>query len=369
MLPICFKQAVITQISQHMIEMEMSVIQNNSTANYSGEISTTEDPDYNYWYEYYTRQGVLLNKYAFPIFFFIGLVGNILSIILIMKGTLKHMSSGVYLLFLAVADLFICALGIADWLPRVAMDYVITDHEAVCKTIQFFSKVLEQTSSWMIVAITVERAVVLIRPRHALLLTTRRMAWIITAAIVTTLVLINIRQPFIAGIIDEGGCHYIKEIDEHLTGIPLALLDLLIYSFIPSIILIACNVSLAVRLNKQHKDSLIEESKENVKNNKKQITAMVIALTFVFVVLTLPYSCFMISDFVPPDILWVPNTRELWFDIVKLLVVVNHSINIFLYFLIFRQDFWDMFKCGKLCHKTRIEEDVIEGNYSLSTIM
>ena len=56
-----FLQVKITGFSQ-IIKMEMSLIQNNSTANYSWVIGTTEDPNFRYWYDYYTRQGELLKK-------------------------------------------------------------------------------------------------------------------------------------------------------------------------------------------------------------------------------------------------------------------------------------------------------------------
>ena len=286
-----------------MTEMEMSLIQNNSTANYSWEIGTTEDPNFRYWYDYYTRQGELLTKYGSPIFLFIRLVGNALSLGLIARRPFRQMSSGVYLLVLAVADLLICALGIADWIPEATMGFSLTDHKVVCKVMRYFSKVLEQTSSWMVVAITVERAAIVIRHHKAMYITTRKVAWIITAAIVTILAVINIRQPFIVGLDEDGECFFIKQLHEKLEGIVLALLDLLTYSLIPSIILIACNVALAVKLQKQRKDCLVEESEEVAKKHKKQIIAMVIALSILFVVLTLPHSCFIISDFIPPNIL------------------------------------------------------------------
>ena len=342
---------------------------NDSSANHSGEIGTTEDPNFKFWFDYYARQGELLYYYGFPIFLFIGLVGNIISIILITRQPFRSMSSGVYLLFLAVADLSICALGIADWLPEATMGYLISNHEAVCKTSEYFSKVLEQTSSWMIVALTVERAAIVMRPRKALLITTRKMAWMISAVVITVLMLINIRQPFIVGIVENGQCFFIKQVNNHLGGIALALLDLLIYSFIPSIVLIICNVALAVKLKQQRKDCLIEESEESVNKYKKQIIAMVITLSVVFVVLTLPYSCFVISDFVPPDMLWTPTTRELWFYIVSLLVTVNHSINIFLYFLMFRQEFWNIFKCCNCSRDTTTKDNVSDGHCSVSTVM
>ena len=352
-----------------MTEMEMSLIQNNSKANYSWEIGTTEDPNFRYWYDYYTRQGELLTKYGSPIFLFIGLVGNALSLGLIARRPFRQMSSGVYLLVLAVTDLLICALGIADWIPEATMGFSLTDHKVVCKVMQYFSKVLEQTSSWMVVAITVERAAIVIRPHKAMYITTRKVAWILTAAIVTILAVINIRQPFIVGLDEDGECFFIKQLHEKLGGIVLALLDLLIYSLFPSIILIACNVALAVKLQKQHKDCLVEDSEEVAKKHKKQIIAMVIALSILFVVLTLPHSCFIISDFIPPKLLWVPVTRELWFDIVSLLVTINHSINVFIYLLTFTHEFRDLFRCCKCFHKTQNEGDMSETHCSVSTVM
>ena len=351
-----------------MMNMAMSFVEINSTANYSGEIATTEDP--NYWPDYYSRQGDLVYKYGDGVFFFIGLVGNPLSLVLIARRPFRQMSSGVYLLLLAVADLLICALRTVNWIPEANMGFSLTDNVVMCKTVTYLAKFFEQTSSWMIVAITVERTAIVVRPRRASLITTRKMAWIISTVIIAVLALINLRQPFIFGIVDDGGCFLIKQLNNHLGGIALGLLDLLSYSLIPSIILIVCNIILAVKLNHQKKDCLIEESEENADTYRRQIIAMVIALSIVFVVLTLPLSCFLISDFVPPKLLWQPASRELWFNIVALLVTVNHSTNIFLYILMFRQEFVDIFKCCKCSGKTRTEEseDVNEGDSTVSFI-
>ena len=348
-----------------MMNMEM---ENNSTANYSGEFNTTEDLNFRYWPDYYSRQGALVYKYGIGIFIFIGLVGNLLCLVLIARRPFRQMSSGVYLLLLAVADLLFCALNTDEWIPEATMGLPLTANEAMCKTVTYFEKFLEQTSSWMVVAITVERTAILVRPRRASLITTRKMAWNISTVIVTVLALINLRQPFIVGIVDDGECFLIKQLNNHLGGIALALLDLLSYSLIPSIILIVCNIILAVKLNHQKKDCLIEESEENTDTYRRQIIAMVIALSIVFVVLTLPLSCFLISDFVPPKLLWQPASRELWFNIVALLVTVNHSTNIFLYILMFRQEFVDIFKCCKCSGKTRTEEreDVNEEHDTVS---
>ena len=309
----------------------------NSTEN-------TEDPDFEYWSEHYSMEGERLYIYGFPVFYFIGLFGNILGIILMTRGTFKQMSSGVYLLLLSISDLIVCILYISEWFPKATLGIFITSHSAVCKGHGYLRKVFEETSSWMIVAITVERASILIRPSLAWIISRRKISWIVSGVVFTLLALINIYQPFIFDIVEDGECFFVDEYNDNLAGLGFALTDLFLYSFIPSIILIVCNVALVIKLKKSDQ---VTDVVETSLTGRKKIVAMVIGLSVLFVVLTLPHSCFIISDFIPPDMLWEPASRELWFHIVALLVAVNHSINIFLYFLAFRQEFWDIFKCCK----------------------
>ena len=336
----------------------MEISWDNSTGNQS----TTEDPEFRYWLQHYAKEGERLYVYGFPLFYFIGLFGNILGIILMTRGTIKQMSSGVYLLLLSISDLIVCILGIVEWFPLAALGIYLSDHSVVCKGNQYLRKLFEETSSWMIVAITVERASILIRPSLAWIISRRKISWIVSGVVFTILALINIYQPFIVGIVEDGACFFVDEYNDNLPGLGFALTDLFLYSFIPSVILIVCNVALVIKLNKSDQ---IADVVETSVTGRKRIVAMVIGLSILFVVLTLPHSCFIISDFIPPDILWVPTTRELWFYIVALLVAVNHSINIFLYFLTFRQEFWDIFKCCK-CYGGKKSDIPLHSTITLS---
>ena len=345
---------------------------NISTANLSLEVSPTTDLVFEQWFEYYAKQGELLYHYGFPLFLFIGLLGNILSVILMTRGTFRQMSSGVYLLFLSISDLSICALSIANWLPEATMNYYISNHEAVCKGTQYVGKLLEHTSSWMIVAVTVERAIVVTMPHRAKVISTRKKAWIVSGLIVLVLGLINIYQPLIVGIVEDGYCFFVEGINDELFGIVFALIDLFVYSFIPSTVLTICNIVLVVKLKESLKFRSTAGGGEGSDNDTKKVIAMVISISIVFIVLTLPHSCFIISDFVPQDILYVPTTRELWYYIVALGLTLNHSVNFFLYFLTgpkFRQEFWKLFNCCRDSPKANNDNSVTNKSCTVSTVM
>ena len=345
---------------------------NISTTNQSVEVIPTKDSVFKYWSEYYVHQGDLLYHYGFPLFLFMGLLGNILSVILMTRGTFRHMSSGVYLLFLSISDLSICALSIADWLPKATMNYYISNHEAVCKGTQYVGKLLEHTSSWMIVAVTVERAIVVTMPHRAKVISTRKKAWIVSGLIVLVLGSINIYQPLIIGIVEDGRCFFVEWINDELFGIVFALIDLFIYSFIPSIVLTACNIMLVVKLKESLKFRSTAVGGGSSNNDPKRIIAMVISISIVFIVLTLPHSCFIISDFVPPEILYVPTTRELWYSIVSLGITLNHSVNFFLYFLTgpkFRHEFWKLFTCCRDSSEAKNDNSVTNKSCTVSTVM
>ena len=342
----------------------------NNSANHSLEISPTVDAVFEYWYQYYSKQGERLYHYGFPLFLFTGLLGNVLCVILILRGTFHHMPCGVLFLLLSFSDLSVNVLGIVHWLPEATMGYVISSHDAVCKVTQYFGKLFEQTSSWMIVAITVERVIVVTMPHWKRFISSKRQAMVLSGIIVAILGSINVYQPMIVGIVEDGQCFFIEKFNDQFIGVAFALTDLLIYSFLPSIILIICNVTLVVNVGKNQMFTAVGYGSEAPKHNTGKFIVMVITLNVVFVVLTLPHSCFIISDFVPPDVLYMPTTRELWFYIVALLLTLNHSINFFLYFFTnikFRRDFWKLFGVFKSAASSQI--DGCESRVDLTTVV
>ena len=343
----------------------------NSTTNQSVEVVPTEEDVFDYWSEYYANQGELIYHYGFPLFLFMGLLGNILSVILMMRGTFRQMSSAVYLLLLALSDLTVCTVDIATWLPKVTINYTITNHEAVCKGFHYIATLFKQTSSWMIVAVTVERAIVVTMPHRAKVVSKRRKAWIVSSIVVLVLGLINIYQPIIVGP-DAEGCFFIEGLNIELIGLMFPLIDLCMYSVIPSVILIVCNIVLVVKLTKRLKFHATVAGGNSSDNDTKRIIAMVISISIVFIVLTLPHSCFIISDFVPPEMLYEPTTKELWYAIVRLGVTLNHSINFFLYFPSgkkFRQEVWKLFNCCRCSAKTENVENSSSGSRTVSTVI
>ena len=349
------------------------------TTGVNGSASTNETgigvpawyPVWLYWYNHYIEIADLLAYYCDPLIMFIGLFGNILSVILMRRGSFRKMSSGVYLLFLSASDLSFNLLNFSVWLPGIAMDFYIGSFDVMCKLIVYIEKICVQTSSWMIVAVTLERAIAVALPHRAKVISTRKKAWVVSCVITAFVSLLNIYQLFIMGVVEDGGCFFTDEFNDKLEGIAFAVTDLLMYSLGPSIILIACNCVLVTKLKESQKFRASVGSGDAVDNDTTKIVMMVVIISCAFVVFTVPHSCFIISDFIPAEYLWLPTTRELWFTICLSLLGVNHSINFFLYFMTgpkFRKEFWSLLKCNRLANNMPKDQDNSTSSRTVSTV-
>uniref|UniRef100_A0AA85J0W1 G-protein coupled receptors family 1 profile domain-containing protein n=1 Tax=Trichobilharzia regenti TaxID=157069 RepID=A0AA85J0W1_TRIRE len=103
--------------------------------------------------------------YILPLLFLIGTVGNILSFLVFYKRKSLYPSSHIYLIFLAIMDEGVLCTGLLTrWLDRLLSYRLEDEHWLLCKSMQFIGVTTSFISVWIIVLITVERALVVMSP-------------------------------------------------------------------------------------------------------------------------------------------------------------------------------------------------------------
>lgn len=104
--------------------------------------------------------------YTAPIIFFIGVIGNILAIIVLMKeSSFRNTPTGVYLTVILWSDLVKLWVGLLpEWLEQ--MDIVVTKytHEWICKSEKFLSYTSSNIAIWTLCAFSVDRCLAVLRP-------------------------------------------------------------------------------------------------------------------------------------------------------------------------------------------------------------
>lgn len=133
----------------------------------------------------------ILNIYFTPVLIVLGLFGNSISLMVFFTSKLRLQSTSQYLSALAISDiLFLCQL-VPPWLVAVSGSTVFSQN-GCCQLIVYLSYVMCTTSSWLVVAFTIERFVAVVYPLHRNAICTVKRARLIITSLTTTSLLINL---------------------------------------------------------------------------------------------------------------------------------------------------------------------------------
>ena len=152
----------------------------NFTGNSSGFLSTPNSSDCNavdchvgYHGAEFLEFVTNLSKYLIPSLVAFGTVSNTLVIIVFMGSHLPKVGVNIYLTALAVSDtVYLFSLGIV-WLE--AVDFPIFHASGWCQLVVFLSYISSFLSAWFVVAVTVERYIIVCWPlRRSSMCTARR---------------------------------------------------------------------------------------------------------------------------------------------------------------------------------------------------
>ena len=116
--------------------------------------------------EYKLSKSLLL--YVPPVLLVMGLVGNLLSFVVLMMPSMRRMSIYRYLAALSVTDTLVLSFGLPAMLMK-ALDssYVWHSIDWMCRAEHVLTYTFSDYSVWLIIAVTVDRYVAVCHPLHA----------------------------------------------------------------------------------------------------------------------------------------------------------------------------------------------------------
>ncbi|XP_069119812.1 probable G-protein coupled receptor 139 [Argopecten irradians] len=298
----------------------------------SGSNSALTVYDYGeYWAALY------INKYYLYVIVAIGLPGNLAAVVTICNMR-PLTSSSMYMVVLAIADIVNLILKILYL--QLTLHNVQMGHSG-CKVMFFFGTFFMHYSNWILVAMTIERFLAIWFPLKVSELCTRSRAAMVMGIIAVPLLALNLH--FFWSTLEvwddyySWDCQFQSDFEFFMTKL-WYWIDGAAYSLIPFIILVIFNILIIVGIKRGHRGvvSKIDKTRMTEKmKQQQQITIMLVTVSLVFVILTMPNCVFFIFQnyWNYTETLHEYARYFLFYQLVFVLSDFNHAINFYLYFL------------------------------------
>ena len=290
------------------------------------------------------KLSTFIGRYGFLIIVPIGLIGNMLSMLVMLMKPNRTLPCNSYILFLAVFD---NAALLGKILLVTCRNYGFWDSAYICGICGFIIETGWMTSAFLIVCLTIDRFIAVSNPIKAITMLTKRRVTFTTLGIITMSVSAKLIVIFTSLIYPNGSCGPIPATT--ILGLFLKLFHIAVNAFIPFVAMLIFNIGiiLKLRLNRAELDHFNQESR---KSNEQQLVKILPAITAAFFIFAVPlwmwsFTYHFIDYTTTPLRLAV---FDLTYQITALLNYTNSSIN-FIFYLVagkkFRGEFIRIIKC------------------------
>ena len=294
-----------------------------------------------------------ISKYWFPVLIPLGLVGNTLSFLMMIRPNNRKISTCIYMTAISINDNTMMCVEIHAWLVDAVKIHGWYDWE--CKYIVYLEYFVLQCATYLILAMTFDKYVAIKWPHKAATYSTSSRAKIIIFTVVTFAAMYNLGHFFITALVD-GNCYgYSAKII--LTKV-YSWFSIVLNAIIPFTFLIHMNYVIVQTVKTSRKMFRsgagtvgVETRQKNMKNAENQLTTMLLLVTTLFLILLLPtYIRFIFSSFVISDTPSKFATSIFFFEISYKLYLTNSGINFLLYCVSgqkFRNDLKEIVCCAR----------------------
>ena len=301
-----------------------------------------------------------LSVYWFPILVPIGLVGNNLSFLVMIKPSNRKMSTCIYMAVLSVNDNLMMCLALYDWLITV-----VNIHQwylLECKVFAFLVFLALLNSTFQVVFMTIDKYVAIKWPHRAAAYSTPQKTKLLIVGVFLSVTVFNIPHLFISKVVGGECVGYV--IGGEITKV-YSWLSFVVNAIIPFTMLIYMNCVIVKTVRKSremfriaenvssHYNQSINKSVQNRQQKmtsvRNQLTIMLLLVTTLFLILLIPtYVRFIYWNLVKRDTPSKYASSMLFFQITYKLYVTNSGINFFLYCISgqkFRKDLKEIICC------------------------
>lgn len=285
--------------------------------------------------------------YVPPILVILGTFGNISSFIILKRKAMLKFSTYFYLMILAIADTLVLYVGLLRlWIGELTGYDIRDEVNWLCKLTNVVGYTISDFSVWLIIAVTVERYIVVCYPLKANNFCNTQRAKKVTLVLFLIFLCLNMHFLWTVQIVYythkgeripqcAGGKYYKGVVADVWPWI-----DAMLYSFLPFVIIIILNgliirqVVLARRTRSELRSGTGYEQRRPSHEGNTRLTIMLLTISFAFLLTTLPMNIVNITTShwnQYTDDLHLVSKYRLARTITELLMYVNHSMNFFLY--------------------------------------
>ena len=351
--------------------MESTSVNNNVTSLLSlvttewEETQTTKDT-FMEEVEAYTifRIANFISVYWFPVLVPIGLVGNTLSFLVMIKPNNKKMSTCIYVAAISVNDNIMMCLCFHDYFVSVLQVHKWNSIE--CSISGFVALFALHNCTFQVLAMTLDKYIAIKWPHKAATYSTPKRAKRIVVTLFLCVCIYNIPHFFLSRVI--GGQCLNFGIRSEITSV-YSWFSFVLNAIIPFTMLIHMNYVIVKVVRKSRKlfkdndvntrrriDQGMETRQKNMKYAENQLTIMLLLVTTLFLILICPtYFRFIYLVFARRDTPLDYAKSMFIFQITAKLYITNSGINFFLYCISgkkFRDDLKETFLCCDISHSS-----------------
>ena len=306
-----------------------------------------------------TQASMWIDRFIIVVVVF-GLFGNVMTVLVVRR--LRWSALTAYFTALALSDLtLLCLTAFRTWLIQTFSYDYFTLNRVVCKLCLWLLYVTGVLSPWVLVAMTVQRVMSVVWPHRVNGFCTRTKAVVFLASVAAFLCLLHspllyaIDLAYLENETVAFDCTFSHQEYEDFMQAYWSWVDLLLFSVLPSVILIGSNAILIKGLAtsvKAARAALSAGSSDQLDNRQRKVSSVTVTLVVVsaaFLLLTLPMSVFlMLYQFINVEEEYMYYAFELFRALCNCLWTCNSAINFYVYCLTgskFRAECFEMFRC------------------------
>ena len=303
--------------------------------------------------EVYTtfKVATFITTYWFPVLIPIGLVGNTLSFLVMVKPNNRKMSTCIYMAAISINDNIMMCICFHDYLVSVVQIHRCNPIQ--CKFVAYFCLFALQNCTFHVIAMTLDKYIAIKWPHRAATYSTPRRAKMIAVGLYVFVFIYNFPHFFLSGVI---GCQCIGYAVPGLITKVYSWFSFVLNAVIPFVLLIHMNfiVMKTVRTSRKmfktnDNNTAMDSRQKTMKNAEKQVTIMLLLVTTLFLILLCPtYVRFIYLSFTKRDTPFEYANSILLFQITYKFYSSNSGLNFFLYCISgqkFRNDLKEILCC------------------------
>ena len=257
--------------------------------------------------------------YISPILLLLGIMGNLLSIPVLLGLSQRTLSSCVYLAILSALDLVILLIRCGnDWLSHALQldltNMLMVSSHTICQVYPFLFNFLFHLSKWLMICLVIEGYIAIKHPQRAVTMCSLSRAKAIVMLLMVLLTCVNIHffwsfkldQPKDSDQQNGFYCTFVQhgsQYSEAFQEVIWPILDLLMSELLPHTIIISCGAVMLQQIIKgKHKgDKAHQQWRKRYQMNPAAIDELKISILVVcvcYVILTIPKFLYLVFRYV-----------------------------------------------------------------------